>query len=51
MRALIQRVNFASVKVDEKEVSKIDKGLLVFVGFTKTDTDKDLEYMKMKILK
>ena len=49
MRALIQRVNFASVKVDEKEVSKIDKGLLVFVGFTKTDTDKDLEYILKKV--
>ena len=49
MRALIQRVNFASIKVDEKEVSKIDKGLLVFVGFTKTDTDKDLEYILKKV--
>lgn len=49
MRALIQRVNFAKVKVKDKEVSKIDKGLLVFVGFSNKDTDKDLEYILKKI--
>lgn len=49
MRALIQRVNFAKVKVEDKEVSKIDKGLLVFIGFSNKDTDKDLEYIIKKI--
>lgn len=32
MRLLIQRVNHAEVKVDEKLVGSIGKGLLVFVG-------------------
>lgn len=49
MRALIQRVNFAKIRVDNKEVSKIDKGLLVFVGFSKKDEEKDLEYIFKKI--
>ena len=43
MRAILQRVNFVSVVVDEKEVSRISKGLLLFVGFGKDDTDNDLK--------
>lgn len=50
MRAIIQRVNFASVEVDKKEVSRINKGLLLFVGFGKEDTDVDLKYIFKKVL-
>lgn len=50
MRAVIQRVNFASVKVSGEIVSEIDNGLLVFVGFSNNDTDSDLEYIYNKIL-
>lgn len=50
MRAIIQRVNFASVEVDKKEVSRIKKGLLLFVGFGKEDTDVDLKYIFKKVL-
>lgn len=49
MRAVIQRVIHASVSVDRKEISKIDKGLLVFVGFKKGDSLKDLDFMAEKI--
>lgn len=42
MRAILQRVNFASVEVDKKEVSRINKGLLLFVGFGKNDSIEDL---------
>ena len=38
MRVILQRVNFASVEVNKKEVSRINKGLILFVGF-----GKDLE--------
>ena len=38
MRLLIQRVNHAEVKVDEKLVGSIGKGLLVFVGVGREDT-------------
>ena len=45
MRVILQRVNFASVEVNKKEVSRINKGLLLFVGFGKDDTDEDLKYI------
>lgn len=41
MRFLIQRVNHASVTVDDKEVGKIGKGLLVFVGVFEEDTERE----------
>ncbi|MBK1468390.1 D-aminoacyl-tRNA deacylase [Parvimonas parva] len=50
MRAILQRVNFASVKVDKKEVSRINKGLLLFVGFGKEDTEEDLKYIFKKVV-
>lgn len=50
MRAVVQRVKEASVKVDSKVVGKIDKGLLVFLGVGKGDDSKDIEYMVNKIV-
>ena len=50
MRAVIQRVKRASVTVDEKEISKIEAGLLVFLGIGQDDTEIDLKYMVDKIL-
>ena len=49
MRVLIQRVKEASVKVDGKEVGKIDKGFLVLVGITHTDTEKEADYLSKKV--
>lgn len=48
MRAVIQRVKEASVTVDGKVISKINKGLLVLVGVTDTDTEKDADYIAEK---
>jgi len=39
MRALVQRVTRASVRVDDELVGEIDKGLLVLVGVTRTDDE------------
>lgn len=50
MRVLIQRVKSASVIVDGKEVSRINKGILLFSGFGKDDGIRDIEYMAKKIL-
>ena len=50
MRAIVQRVTTSSVMVDEKVVGKIDKGLMILVGFTYGDTIKDIEYMVKKIV-
>ena len=49
MRVLIQRVKNASVTVEGKEISKINKGFLVFVGITHTDTEKEADYLVKKV--
>ena len=50
MRAVVQRVNSASVTIDGKLNGKIGKGLLVLLGVGPADTEKDLKYMCDKIL-
>ena len=49
MRVLIQRVKKASVTVDDKLISLIDKGLLIFVGICDEDNDEDIEWLTKKI--
>jgi D-tyrosyl-tRNA(Tyr) deacylase len=49
MRAVVQRVKKAEVKVGEKSVGKIEKGILIFLGIAKGDTEKDCEYLANKI--
>lgn len=50
MKLVIQRVNNASVSVDEKEVGKIDKGLLVFIGVGEKDTQQTADKFLKKML-
>ena len=50
MKVVIQRSNEASVKVKDKIVGKIDKGLVVLVGFTYGDTIKEIKYLANKIV-
>jgi len=45
MRALIQRVNKASVTVDGKLHNQIGKGLLIFLGIAHSDSDADAQYL------
>ncbi|MDK2803184.1 MAG: D-aminoacyl-tRNA deacylase [Peptostreptococcaceae bacterium] len=54
MRAVVQRVKKASVKIlntsDGDYINgEIDKGLLIFLGITHEDNDKDLDYIADKI--
>jgi len=49
MRAVIQRVSRASVTVEEKIVSKIQQGLLIFLGIEDTDTQEDQIWLSKKI--
>jgi D-aminoacyl-tRNA deacylase len=49
MRAVIQRVRGASVIVDGAVVGSIDRGLLVYVGVEKGDTEADLALMARRI--
>lgn len=50
MRALIQRVDGASITVDQKEISRIEKGVLVLLGVGRNDTKEDAEYLLDKII-
>jgi D-tyrosyl-tRNA(Tyr) deacylase len=50
MRILAQRVLEASVSVEGKTISKIGRGLLVLVGFTKGDDKDTLENMVSKTI-
>lgn len=49
MRAVLQRVNEASVNVDSKEISRIGPGMLVLLGIEDSDTDEDIEWLTGKI--
>jgi D-tyrosyl-tRNA(Tyr) deacylase len=50
MKIVIQRVKEASVKVDEKVVGKIGKGILVFLGACVGDNEKDISYLSNKLI-
>ena len=50
MRVLVQRVISSSVEVNSKKVGSINKGLLLFVGFTEEDTSKEIDYMVDKVI-
>jgi D-tyrosyl-tRNA(Tyr) deacylase len=49
MRAVVQRVLMASVKVDGKIIGEIGQGILLLLGVEESDDDKDLEYMCDKV--
>ena len=48
MKALLQRVSKASVTVDGEVVANIGRGLVVFIGISKGDTDRDAQYLAGK---
>lgn len=50
MRAVVQRVKGAQVKVDGATIGEINKGLLVLLGVENNDTTEDLHYLAAKIL-
>ena len=50
MRVLVQRCDRATVTVNNEVVGKIDKGMMILVGFTQTDTSENIDYMVEKIL-
>ena len=50
MKVLVQRCDKASVTVNNEIVGKIDKGMMILVGFTETDTSENIDYMVEKVL-
>ena len=49
MRAVIQRVTDADVRVDNEITGSIEKGFVVLLGGEATDTKKDAEYIADKV--
>ena len=50
MRMVCQRVLQAEVKVNDQQVGKIDKGLLVYLSVGKGDTVNDVQFMADKLV-
>ncbi len=48
MRAVLQRVSRAAVRVEDHVVAEIGRGLVVLVGVEKGDTGEDAAYMAAK---
>lgn len=48
MKALLQRVSKASVTVDGQVVGEIGRGLVVFLGISRADTERDAQYLAEK---
>ena len=50
MRAVIQRVSKASVKIDHKIYSEIGSGLMVLIGIEEADNNEDIAWLCKKIV-
>jgi D-tyrosyl-tRNA(Tyr) deacylase len=50
MKAVLQRVNFAKLKVNNKLFSEIGNGLVVLIGITHDDDINDIKWLVKKIL-
>lgn len=50
MRIVVQRVSRAQVSIDEMVTGAIQRGLLVFVGIRREDTEKDLQWLADKVI-
>lgn len=49
MRAVVQRVAGAAVTVEGKEISRIGRGLLVFLGVARGDGQEEVSWMAGKV--
>jgi D-tyrosyl-tRNA(Tyr) deacylase len=50
MRAVIQRVSRASVKIDQQTFSETGPGLVVLIGIEEADTAEEIEWLCSKII-
>jgi len=50
MRLLLQRVSAAEVSIEGRTHSSIEKGLLVFIGISQTDTNSVIPRLSQKLL-
>ncbi|HEY9227748.1 MAG TPA: D-aminoacyl-tRNA deacylase [Gemmatimonadaceae bacterium] len=49
MRALVQRVSRAEVRIAGQVVGRVGRGVLVLVGFTHSDTSEQVDWMVEKV--
>jgi D-tyrosyl-tRNA(Tyr) deacylase len=49
MRTVLQRVEWAAVKVGDAEIARIGRGLLALVGIARDDSAEDMEWTVRKI--
>ena len=49
MKAVIQRVQEASVTVDHEVVGSIGRGMCIFLGVVEGDTEEDAEWLAKKV--
>ncbi len=50
MKAVVQRVSEASVRVDNEQISSIANGLVVLLGVQIDDTKKDADFLIEKVI-
>lgn len=50
VRAVVQRVSEASVRVEGRESGRIGEGLAVLLGVARSDTERDADYLADKVL-
>ncbi len=50
MRAVLQRVRYASVTISEKVKGKIGSGLLILLGIEDSDEEEDISWLSRKII-
>ena len=50
MKVLVQKVLSSKVEVDNNIIGEINSGLLLLVGFTHSDTSKEIDYMVDKVI-
>ena len=51
MIALLQRVKEASIRIEDRVISSINRGIIVFLGIRFDDTEVDCKYLVSKMLK
>ena len=49
MRAVVQRCKYARVNVNGRTVGEISKGIMLLVGFSGDDGEKDMDYILDKV--
>ena len=50
MRAIVQRVNYAKLTVEDEPISQIGEGYLVLVGYNNEDTEDTCRYIVDRII-